>query len=135
MHFDEILRASRASAGFKQDVERYLVLEDAPRIAVTRMVPRVKVVRLLAQLLAVEPGLEIERVRVDGRSGCADFSGTVTVTTPTDECAFDFVWDCRWRAEQEGWVDGFGFPDQIRAAHEFGWRCFAVWEERAGCRA
>ena len=131
MHFDDLLRASRASAGFKRDVERYLVLEDAPRISVARMAPRVKVVRLLTQLLAAQPELEIEHVRIEGRSGCADFSGTIAVATTTDERLFDFVWDCRWRAEQEGWVDGFGFPDQIRAAHEFGWRCFAVWQERA----
>ena len=39
-----------------------------------------------------------------------------------------FHWDCKWRAQQEGWVDYFGFPDQIRAAREFGWRCFERWE-------
>ena len=34
----------------------------------------------------------------------------------------------RWRAEQQGWVDAFGFPDQIRAADEFGWNCFHRWQ-------
>ena len=41
---------------------------------------------------------------------------------------YEFVWDCRWRAEQEGWTDCFGFPDQIRAAREYDWRCFERWE-------
>ena len=29
-------------------------------------------------------------------------------------------------------VDHWGEPDQIRAAREFGWQCFAHWAERAG---
>jgi hypothetical protein len=41
---------------------------------------------------------------------------------------FDFVWDCQWRAVQQGWTDHFGLPDQIRAAREFGWRCFQHWQ-------
>jgi hypothetical protein len=40
----------------------------------------------------------------------------------------EFAWDCRWRAQQQGWVDAFGFPDQIRAADEFGWNCFQHWQ-------
>jgi hypothetical protein len=27
-------------------------------------------------------------------------------------------------------VDYFGFPDQVRAAQEFDWRCFRRWERR-----
>ncbi|HEX8695519.1 MAG TPA: hypothetical protein VF746_24110, partial [Longimicrobium sp.] len=42
-----------------------------------------------------------------------------------------FVWDCKWKAEQHGWHDYFGFPDQGRAAREFGYDCFRAWVEEA----
>ena len=40
-----------------------------------------------------------------------------------DDCREDvrtvrFHWDCKWKAQQEGWSDYFGFPDQMRAARE-----------------
>ena len=108
----------------------YATRADAPRIVVVHHVPRIKVMRLLNQLLHAHPEFRIERVRVDARSGCSDFVGYITVEGAGESRRFDFSWDCRWRAEQEGWVDAFGFPDQIRAADEFGWRCFAQWEER-----
>lgn len=94
------------------------------------MVPRVKVRRLLAHLLHSEPALEIEKIVVRGSSGCSDFVGSVDVHTTSGRHAYDFVWDCRWRAEREGWIDPFGFPDQTRAAMEFDWRCFQRWERR-----
>ncbi|MGH7719781.1 MAG: hypothetical protein ACREON_13180, partial [Gemmatimonadaceae bacterium] len=86
-------------------------------------------VRLLTHLLASEADLVIDAVRITARSGCSNFVGTIEVETPDGVRAFDFVWDCRWRAEQEGWTDCFGFPDQIRAAGEFDWQCFSVWQE------
>ena len=52
------------------------------------------------------------------------------VHTSSGVQVFDFVWDCRWRAEREGYVDYFGFPDQARAAREFDWQCFQVWQRR-----
>ena len=67
-------------------------------------------------------------LRIDGRSGCSDFVGTVTVEGGGDARLIEFAWDCRWRAEQQGWVDAYGFPDQIRAADEFGWNCFHRWQ-------
>jgi hypothetical protein len=81
-------------------------------------------------LLTSESGLEIETVTIRGRSGCSDFVGTVDVQTSSGSLMFDFEWCCRWRAESEGWVDYFGFPDQMRAAQEFDWRCFRRWERR-----
>ena len=57
-------------------------------------------------------------------------SGTCQPDCSAD--TFSFTWCCRWRAEQEGWKDYFGFPDQIRAAREFGWDCFQRWSESAG---
>jgi hypothetical protein len=96
-----------------------------------RGIPAVKVERVLTQLLHELPDVRIERIEIDARSGCSDFSGELTVFADDAVRVFDFVWDCRWRAAEEGWTDHWGEPDQIRAAREFGWRCFAVWSERA----
>jgi hypothetical protein len=123
------LERSAAVAGFKADVQAFLVHEPAPRIGVTRLAPRVKVARLLAQLLDAEPDLPVERVRIDAVSGCSDFRGTLVVEAAGETRAFEFVWCCQWRADQEGWRDAFGFSDQIRAAREFDWRCFEQWRE------
>jgi hypothetical protein len=45
---------------------------------------------------------------------------------------FAFVWDCRWRADEQGWIAPSGTPDQARAARVFGWRCFAEWRALGG---
>jgi hypothetical protein len=100
----------------------------ADRILVDGYAPAVKVRRLLTHILATEAHLPIEHVTVRARSGCSDFVGTVKLQTATNTHVYSFVWDCRWRAEQEGWTDYFGFPDQIRAAREYDWRCFERWE-------
>ncbi|HET7457556.1 MAG TPA: hypothetical protein VFJ74_07865 [Gemmatimonadaceae bacterium] len=131
----ELLASSHATPEFKADVLAYASYQDAPRITTARHAPRIKVLRLVAQLLSAEPSLPVERVRVEGLSGCADFRGTATVEAGGETRTFEFVWDCHWRAVQEGWTDAFGLPDQIRAAREFGWRCFERWAERdAGAR-
>lgn len=91
--------------------------------------PPVKVERVLTKLLESERDLVIDGLSVDGRSGCEYFRGELTVRVADGETRrFRFHWDCRWRAEQKGWTDHFGFPDQIRAAHELGYDCFRVWE-------
>ncbi len=126
--FDDLLEASAASAGFRTDLAAYADRQPADRITAGLGTPRVKVLRAIAQLLHAEPTLGIERVAVRGASGCADFVGTMTVTdTSGAQHTFDFEWNCEWKARQLGYVDGFGFPDQIRAAQEFGWQCFARW--------
>ena len=122
---------SRATSDFKSEVRSFLAGHPAHRVKVESFVPRVKVRRLLTQLLSVEPDLEIENVVIRGSSGCSDFVGTVAVQTTSAAHVFDFTWCCRWRAETEGYVDYFGFPDQIRAAQEFDWNCFQRWERRA----
>ena len=127
----ELMARSLASDEFKADVRAYAAHEPASRLTVARHVPRVKVLRVLAQLFETAPELEVERVHVDAASGCADFRGVLTVEARSGTRAFDFVWDCHWRAVQEGWTDAFGLPDQIRAARAFEWRCFAHWRERA----
>jgi hypothetical protein len=127
---EPILQKSQATEPFKLDVAAFCSGQPAPRVTVEGLAPRVKVERLLIQLLTAESALPITRVVVRGRSGCSDFVGEVKVETISETHVFDFVWDCRWRAEQQGWIDCFGLPDQMRAAQEFGWRCFQLWSPR-----
>jgi len=127
---DSLVHTSRATNDFKTDLMSFLSGAPADRVKVESYVPRVKVRRVLAQLLSVEPSLEIEQVVIRGSSGCSDFVGSVAVQTSSGAHVFDFTWCCRWRAESEGYVDYFGFPDQMRAAQEFDWRCFQRWERR-----
>jgi hypothetical protein len=126
---EQILSNSKAAETFKKSVRSYCEHGDAEHIHIEGFAPPVKVRRLLAHMLEVEPHLPIERVTLRGRSGCSDFVGTVAVQTRTETHVYEFVWDCRWRAEQEGWTDYFGFPDQMRAAREFDWRCFEHWRK------
>jgi hypothetical protein len=128
---DLILGKSQATESFKLDVAAFCSGRAAPRVTVEGFAPRIKVQRLLMQLLAREAALPITRVVVRGRSGCSDFTGEVKVETVSETRVFEFVWDCRWRAEVEGWTDCFGLPDQTRAAQEFGWECFQVWAARS----
>lgn len=125
---EQLLAASRADDGFKDDVRRFWAGQQAPRIGVEGHAPTVKVQRLLKQVLSTESALPIERISLRARSGCSDFAGVVEVQADGEHHAFAFHWDCRWRAEQEGWTDWFGLPDQMRAAQEFDWRCFKAWK-------
>ena len=127
---DHLLERSQATDSFKNAVRAFLEGRDHGPIAIRGYAPRVKVERLLAKLLHDEPQLPIERVDIAGRSGCSDFTGHLVLETATSTTEIAFAWDCRWRAEQEGWTDYFGFPDQIRAAREYGWDCFQRWERR-----
>lgn len=131
----QILAQSSATGEFKADVVAFASRAEAPSIVLARQVPRIKVIRLINQLLHAHPEFAVERVRIDARSGCSDFVGTAVVEGRGESRVFEFAWDCRWRAEQEGWVDAFGFPDQIRAADEFGWNCFLHWQESSPARA
>jgi hypothetical protein len=125
----QILTSSCATERFKADVVAFASrAPEAPSITLVRNVPRIKVIRLINQLLHAHPEWVVERLRVDARSGCSDFVGTLTVEGGGQSRVIEFAWDCRWRAQQQGWVDAFGFPDQIRAADEFGWNCFHHWQ-------
>jgi hypothetical protein len=126
---DQLLAASQAVDPFKSAVLRYeRERNGSDLIHVDGSAPPVKVARLLKHVLSAAAHLPIERVALSGRSGCSDFVGTVHVHTASETHVYEFVWDCRWRAEQEGWTDCFGFPDQIRAAREYDWRCFERWD-------
>lgn len=124
---EQLLAASRAAESFKSAVRSYYADKASDRIAVSGFAPPIKVKRLLKYVLHSEPELPIERVWLRAASGCSDFVGTIDVETAHGRRTFEFVWDCRWRALQEGWSDYFGLPDQIRAAQEFDWRCFKHW--------
>lgn len=127
MELQSLLNRSCATEAFKADVLTFLRDGRAERIVLDRRAPVVKVERLLAHLLDSEPELAIERVWISARSGCSDFRGTIRVETADTVYGYEFTWCCRWRAEQEGYRDYFGFPDQLRAANEFHWRCFKEW--------
>lgn len=127
-----LLDASGVSPDFRADLESFARTGEAARVVVPRHHPRVKVLRVLAQLVSTERALAVERVEIVGRSGCSDYSGTLVAHASDGTTrAFEFTWCCAWRAEQQGWRDGWGLPDQIRAAQEFGWDCFEVWKETA----
>jgi hypothetical protein len=119
---ENLLRASAASAPFREAVQS--LERGAPQslIRFTAGVPPIKVLRVLAKLLEIEPDLEVRNAEVVGVSGCSDFAGTLAVND--GERLYDFCWDCRWRAEQEGYITWYGQPDQARAAREFGYQCF-----------
>ncbi len=125
--FDHLLECSRAADDFKTAVRTFTNRGETERIQVEGHAPSVKVRRLLAQILATQAHLPIERVSLHAQSGCSDFVGTVKIHTDDATHVYEFAWDCRWRAEQEGWTDYFGFPDQIRAAREYDWNCFERW--------
>jgi hypothetical protein len=124
------LARSAATDAFKISVDSFLAT-GAPNTGIQFDLrsPAIKVERTLIQLLANLPELEIESVEIEGRSGCERFFGTIDVVTAAQSVRIRFEWNCRWKAEQLGWTDWFGFPDQIRAAREMGYDCFMVWEE------
>jgi hypothetical protein len=126
---NHILLRSQATERFKNELSAYANFGEVDTIVTSRALPRIKVLRVVTQLLHEHPDLPIERISVDARSGCSDFVGRLVVETAGQKRAFQFLWDCRLRALKEGWTDAFGFPDQIRAAEEFGWQCFMEWRE------
>jgi hypothetical protein len=125
----DLLERSRSSAEFGEALRQFL-RDGRPNDRVDfGGAPPVKVERTLTRLLEAYPELPIDAVEVDARSGCEFFRGTATVRAANERRRVAFHWDCKWRAQQEGWTDWFGFPDQARAAREFGHDCFREWEE------
>ena len=133
MRLPEFVQHSRATAAFRDGLSAFL-RTGAPneRIAFDAYSPPVKVQRTLTKMLEAYPELAIERVEVEGSSGCEFFSGKLRIHSADGVRQVRFHWDCKWRAQQAGWVDYFGFPDQSRAAREFGYDCFREWTETAG---
>lgn len=140
MDLDALLDRSRASDQIKDGLRAlhrttYGPARPGAWLALARPTPAVKVARVLCQLLDAEPELPIERVEIDGWSGCSDFTGVVAVHAGGETRWFEFVWNCRWRAMESGITDVYGFPDQSRAARQFGWRCFQRWRALEGAPA
>lgn len=119
----ELLEASDATPEFKLAVEALEAGRAQDRIAYTRGTPPVKVLRVLSKVLEQLPDEPIQRVEVQGHSGCSNFTGSLRIEP--GNITVDFDWDCLWRAQERGWKDYFGDPDQIRAAKTFGYQCFA----------
>ena len=129
MNLEALLAASGATDDFKHSVREYSTRGKAPLVDAAAFAPPIKVMRVLAQLLETEPTLRLEHVRVDGYAGCSDFRGSVEAHADGIVRQWSFVWCCKWRAVEQGWIDCFGFADQMRAAREFGHRCFETWSE------
>ncbi len=126
----DLLDRSAATARFREALTQFLRDgRSGERIAFGPGCPGIKVERAVAKTLVEYPGLPIESIEVRGASGCEYFRGKLFVRTAAEERRVAFHWDCKWRAEVEGWRDWFGFPDQGRAAREFGWDCFRSWRE------
>lgn len=126
----ELLEQSAATDAFRAAVDDFLRSgRGNDRIEIASRAPDVKIARTLTKILEAFPELDIERVTIDGQSGCEFFRGTASIEAAGGgRQVVRFDWDCRWRAEKQGWKDYFGFPDQARAAREFGYDCFRVWE-------
>ncbi|MEO8377002.1 MAG: hypothetical protein ABI579_04965, partial [Candidatus Sumerlaeota bacterium] len=125
---EELLQASSATPEFKKAVtELSSGGRSSERVGFAAGNPPVKVLRAVCGLLEHQPSLAIDRVEVEGASGCSDYRGNISVNG--GEKKFTFVWDCAWKAEQVGFKDFFGGYDQIKAARTFGYQCFQVFKE------
>ena len=135
MTIRDFLQRSSATAAFRDGIQAF-TRSGAPneRVSFDPFSPPVKVERTLIKMLELYPELAIDRVEIRGSSGCEYFSGKLTIHALEGERQIRFHWDCKWRAQQEGWVDYFGFPDQTRAAREFGYDCFREWTEVGAAR-
>lgn len=126
----QFLNRSQATAAFRDAVAHFLRTgQPSPAIHFSSRLPPVKIERTLTKILAAYPDLALERVEIDGTSGCEFFRGVATLHAGGEQRRVDFNWDCRWKAIQMGWTDYFGLPDQIRAARECGYDCFRAWSE------
>jgi hypothetical protein len=130
MKIIEFLEQSQATAAFRESLSEFLRTGRAnERVVYDYRSPAVKVERVLTKALEEYPDVPLESIELDGSSGCEYYRGTLILRTEESERRVHFNWDCKWRAEQEGWRDYFGFADQTRAAREFGHDCFRTWSE------
>ena len=76
---DELLTKSRATDAFKTGVREFAHGKPHTLIGVNRWQPDVKVLRTICKLLEEHPDHPIERVDIEGASGCSDYVGTMAV--------------------------------------------------------
>jgi hypothetical protein len=125
----DFLARSGSSDEFRGAVEQFLSTGQPNSLLVFDFrCPPVKVERMLTKLLESHPELPIERVILEARSGCDFFRGHASVEAGERSMQVRFDWNCRRKAEELGWTDWFGLPDQGRAAREFGYDCFQTWD-------
>lgn len=128
----EFLQSSTATPAFAAAVHEFLATgHPNDRIGFSPGSPPIKIERTLTKVVESFADAAIDSVRISGRSGCEFYRGELIVCTADEELHVRFDWDCRWRAEQLGWTDYFGLPDQIRAARELGYDCFRTWDVRS----
>jgi len=120
-----LLEQSAATDEFRAALAAWRHRRPQDRIEVLGYAPDIKVERFLTKLFEALPEQVIDSVVVDGRSGCSNFTGEATLEPGGVRVRFD--WDCAWKAKVEG-LTAYGFPDQQRAAMEFGYDCFRVFE-------
>jgi hypothetical protein len=131
MKLTQLLSNSSVSDRFRSAVDSFLHSgRPNDQIVFGYSSPPVKVARTITKMLEEYGHLPIESVQIEGQSGCEFYRGELIIRTVEEERSVSFHWDCRWKAEQEGWVDYFGFPDQIRAAQVYDYQCFKVWKEK-----
>jgi hypothetical protein len=130
MKIFELLDGSSVTDAFRDAVACF-VRDGRPneRLAFNRDCPPVKVERALVRALEEYPALQVESIELHGSSGCEFFRGVMDLHTATEVRRVDFHWDCKWKAQELGWYDYFGFPDQTRAARELPYACFRSWTE------
>lgn len=92
------------------------------RIAFGPGEPPTKVLYAVLQVLDLHPELEAESACVEGFVKPTEYTGEITLQP--DNVRFSFVWDCKWKAEQMGWVTPTGQVSFSRATREFGHQCF-----------
>lgn len=119
---DELLQASAATPGFKAAAKNLSAGMKQDIIRYNAGSPPVKVLRLVSKLLESFPEVPFSGIEVKGESGCSEFVGHATAEPGSMQ--FEFEWNCSWRAQERGWTDAFGDPDQIRAARTLGYQCF-----------
>lgn len=124
---DELLAASAATPAFAKALQALHAGQPQTAIHFGSGNPPVKVVRVLCAFLEAHPEIALQDATVNGVSGCSDYSGELAINGGSRR--FRFLWDCAIKAEQLGWKDYFGSPDQIRAARTFGYRCIQELEE------
>lgn len=125
----ELLDRSAATEAFKRAVVDYRDGKVSDLIQYRAGVPPLKIMRVLLKLLEELPDEPISGVRIDGFSGCSSFRGTMQAQPGGRE--FEFDWDCAWRAEVNAVKSPWGFIDQQKAAHDFGYQCFRLFREKA----
>jgi len=123
---EDLLASSAATENFKNAARDLEAGKSQLAIRANAASPPVKVLRFVMKMLETCKEVPIESVEVQAVSGCGNFTGSA-VAQP-GSIKIDFDWDCEWRAQQEGWKDPFGDPDQIRAARSLGYQCFRKFE-------